>query len=100
MTKKITKATFKKFIRENENRLLIKVNSSFDGMTDGIQYFMGDFREVQKIERHTENTLGIEGLWLVGGGRDYFEEYVDLHVRGFKVINCCGSQTIAIFDGV
>jgi len=97
---KITKATFKKFIRQNEGKLFIKVHSKFDSMTDGIQSMISDFREIEKTEKHLEHNLGILDLWLVGGGHDYFSEFTDGQFKGIRVSNCCGSQTIAIWDGV
>ena len=37
--KKITRATFKAFVRKNSDNLLAKVISDFDGMTDCLEYF-------------------------------------------------------------
>ena len=54
-----------------------------------------------KPERKThqnsiENTLGYEGIWLVGSSRDYFKEYDDGVHQGISFSNCCGSGVVAI----
>lgn len=94
---KTTKATFKSFINKNIDKLLIRVESDFDGMTDGIESF-GDakFVPIKKKELNTEHTLGIEGIWLVGHSSDYFKKYEDDKYIGIHYYNCCGSGTIAI----
>jgi hypothetical protein len=43
-----------------------------------------------------EHTLGINGVWLVGDGRDYFYPYDDDVMTGLRVNNCCGSFILAI----
>jgi len=92
---KITKATFKAFLRKNP-RPFIKVGSSFDPMVDCVMQ-VGDSFEVAKDANYPcENNLGLAGVWLVGGSRDYFTEYADGLLRGIRVSNCCGSFTIAV----
>ena len=91
---KITKATFKAFLRKNP-RPFIKVGYSFDSMTDCVMP-VGDSFEVAKDANYPcENNLGLAGVWLVGGSRDYFTEYADGLLRGIRVSNCCGSFTVA-----
>jgi hypothetical protein len=106
--KKITKATVKSFMRKNEGRLFIKCRSSFDGMTDGIEFnptatyrplvrepvnparpFVGDI---------TGPTLGYgvgSGVWFVGDSRDYFTPINEDGFEGYQVNNSCGSFIVA-----
>ncbi len=104
--KKPTLATLKSFIRKNEANLFIKCSSSFDGMTDCVQNNPNAaYRPIKKLERtgpfvreHTsfDNTLGFNGIWLVGGSRDYIKVVCEEGFTGFEVYNCCGSFTVAI----
>lgn len=93
---KITKATFKSFIRKNEGKLFIKQQSHFDGMTDCIQQLDGGYVPVQKPEYNHEETLGIQGVWLVGGGRDYFTAVEENGFKGICCYNCCGQFILAV----
>jgi hypothetical protein len=92
--KKITRATFKSFIRKNSN-LFINVKSRFDGMIDGCASVNTSFLRAIREENHLENTLGINGLWLVGGN-DRFSHYEDDKFIGIEYYNCCGNGVIAI----
>lgn len=97
--KKPTKATFKSFIRKNRQILQVLVKSSFSGMNDCInETGETEFKQVTNcsIKNSDENTLGISGLWLVGGGRDYFKPYYDDNMIGYEVSNCCGESIVAI----
>lgn len=94
--KKITLATIKSFVRKNENNLLIRVTSTFDGMTDCVQQIENEFEKIKKAEYKYENNLGFNGIWLVGGGRNYFSQLNTKGKIGFHVYNCCGSFDIAI----
>jgi len=96
--KKITKATFKSFIRKNEGKLYIMCKSSFDGYDDCIRHAKNQsFNPVVKKEEFMENTLGIKGLWLIEyGSKNYFYNYEDENYTGIRVSNCCGSQIIAV----
>lgn len=94
--KKITKATFKSFIKKNRDSLLIKVKSGYDGTIDGIHHYSeGKFVPVTG-RADSEHTLGIDGVWLVHGSRDYFSEYNKDGFVGIEVYNCCGSCVVAI----
>tara|TARA_R100001463_G_scaffold74997_1_gene129023 strand:+ start:2270 stop:2554 length:285 start_codon:yes stop_codon:yes gene_type:complete len=90
---KTTKHTFNKIAKQDN--LFIKVKSSFNGMIDGCESYDNDFEAVEKIERNIKNTHGINGAWLVNGGRDYFENYEDDNFKGIYVYNSCGSFVIA-----
>ena len=107
---KITLATFKKFIRENEAKLFINVESDFDGMTDCVQACKGGFKKLEKEDERkeypfkpynmnasgvSENTLGFKGVWLVGSSRDYFSAYEEGVFVGIRVLNSCGSYIVA-----
>lgn len=95
---KLTKTNFKSFIKKNANRLQVKLISRFDGTTDGVESIKdAAFRPAVKTTHNTDNTFGVDdSVWLVGGGRDYFDAYdVDGFV-GIKVSNACGSFVVAV----
>lgn len=96
---KITRTTFKKFIRGNDGKLFINVRSKFDGMTDCVESCNGGFTPVEPSTRDAEYSLGIAGLWLVGSSRDYFTAYEDANFKGIEVYNCCGTQVLAVRKG-
>lgn len=95
---KITKATFKKLVREGIERdnIYIKALSTFDGQIDGTRYLDGGFTKTQKRDDGNEHNLGVVGIWLVGGGRDYFQGYEDDQFAGIEVSNSCGHFIVAI----
>lgn len=95
--KKITKATFKSFIKKNKEKLYIRNRADFDGMVDGLEWKKdAQFRQIENDERFEENTLGVKGIWLVGQSRDYFKHYEDENFIGIQVSNCCGYFEIGI----
>lgn len=94
---KITKTTFKTFIKKNADKLLISYRSSFDGMQDCVTCSDDkSFRPITPTDKFIEHSYGITGLWLVGGGRDYFRMYEAEGLVGIEVSNSCGTQIIAI----
>lgn len=95
---KITKATFKAFIRKNQGKLFIKNLSSFDGMTDCVEFSKNpEFRPTKKSELYCpENTCDISGVWLVDGSGNRFSSYDDEKYVGISCYNCCGSFIIGI----
>ena len=96
MTKKITKATFKSFLKKNEGNIWVKQRSRFDGCCDGIRYAKNpEFVATVKSELTHENECGYKGIWLVGGSRDYFTSYDDGLFQGISVSNCCGCFIVA-----
>jgi hypothetical protein len=96
-TKRITRATFKAFIRKNRAGLMVRVNSTFDSMEDGVRPNGGAaFRPATETDQYSERTLGINGVWLVGHSDDYFRAYDDGAMVGIEYENCCGSGIIAI----
>lgn len=94
--KKTTLATIKSFIRKNEGKLFIDLQSRFDGMTDCCESVCGGFEEVETTNRNTNNTLGVAGAWFVKSSCDYFTPYSDGIYSGFEVYNCCGRFVLAI----
>lgn len=82
-TKKITLATLKRFVEANRGRLLIRC---------------AQFRAAQPTDadRVCKNNLGIAGLWLVLGSRDYFSPHAGDGLVGIRCYNCCGTWTVAI----
>lgn len=94
---KITKATFKSFIKKNAGNLYVKYKSSFDGMIDGCSYDKNpQWVPVVATQSNLSHSFGINGAWLVGGGRDYFSAVKDGEFEGIHVYNCCGSFDIAV----
>ena len=95
--KKITKATYKSFIKNNMDNLFIDVRSSFDGMIDGLNWDKDHgFKKVEVTEDNVDHTMGIRFSWLVGRGGDRFSAYDDGTFQGIAVVNCCGYFTVAI----
>lgn len=97
MTKKITRATFKKFIRDNKGRMLIRVESDFNGMSDCVEYDADAlFSEAEHLPAGSQaNMMGIRGVWLVGSSRDCFYAYEDDSRAGIRVSNACGTFVLA-----
>lgn len=103
MTKKITLATLKKFIRDNENKLLIMELSKFDGQVDSITFCYDPRWEPAYIDKEllerkstVNNTLGINGVWITKGSKNYYYPYQDAFYTGIKVSNCTGSFILAV----
>lgn len=100
MTKKITRATFKSFVNKNRDNLFILNKSDFDGMQDCVSAC--ENRIPRKAEPKpdsgycSENTLGINGIWLVLDSRDWFNPYEDATFKGIEVSNCCGNFIVAV----
>lgn len=100
--KKPTLATVKSFINKNRENLFINVKSSFDGMTDGVESLRGGFAPAKKDKTVSVNsdyynaTQGIEGVWFVGGSRDYVSRYDENGFVGYTVCNSCGAFILAI----
>ena len=124
--KKITKTTFKSFLKKNAGKLLIQINGDFDGMSDCVEYSPANQRKFIPLEKHVmeardytyglehgrtreeieasvlnnKNTLGYRGVWLVNNSRDSFNAYDDGKFQGIEVYNCCGSFIVVIQKGV
>lgn len=95
--KKITKATFKSFLKKNQGNLYVQNKSSFDGMTDCVESCSDQsWGKAQSAEHFHENNLGIQGVWLVGGSRDWFSPFNDGKFTGIDVYNCCGHFIVGV----
>lgn len=108
-TKKLTVATVKAFIRKHrDNGLMIETRSKFDAMQDMVDRCEGglyparratfwdhDTRQDVLVPEDSKNSLGIVGVWFVGG-RDYCTRYETETMQGFEVSNCCGCWRVAI----
>lgn len=93
---KITKTTFKSFIKKNKKNLQVWIQAEFDGTTDCVESIRGSFEPMQDSEKWPEHNLGIKGIWLVNGGRDYFSKFEENGMVGIKYFNCCGRGIVAI----
>lgn len=94
---KITKATLKSFIRNNKDKLYIKVSGSFDGMQDCIDFRKSEFKPVIFTDQQIEYTLGVKGAWILDTrASNSFETFKDENFTGIKVSNCCSYFTVAI----
>jgi hypothetical protein len=81
---KITMATLKSFIKNNDN-LFVQGISSFSGMTDMVERNKTELIPVSK-----ENAIGHSGVYCVGQSRDYFKFKENEKYFGIEVYNCCG----------
>lgn len=98
-TKKITKATFKSFVKKNLGKLYIRKESDFNGMTDGTDFYRdAKFVEVDcsKFNIENDNNFGLRGVWLVGSSNNYFSRVDTAEHFGIHVYNCCGSFDLVI----
>jgi|WetSurMetagenome_2_1015567.scaffolds.fasta_scaffold264270_2 hypothetical protein len=94
--KKITRATFKSFVKKNNEKLFIKIKGKFDSQYDCINERANcDFKKTETTQKYLKNSLGVNGVWLVGGS-DYFTHYEDKGFTGIEVDNCCGNFILAI----
>jgi hypothetical protein len=92
---KITKATFKSFIKKNAGSLFVKVESSFDGMVDCVMSVKDEFSAAKAADQCFENNLGISGVWLVHSAGNWFNAFKNEEYEGISVSNCCGSCIVA-----
>lgn len=99
---KITRATLKSFINKNKSELYINIKRSFDGRVDCVTECDNGFSKIASIvsndyfQRQEKYTMGIQGLWLVGQSRDYFQTYDDGMYQGISISNCCGLSILAV----
>lgn len=102
MSKKITLATVKSFIKKNKDKLFIQHLSSFDGMVDGVR--PSENKEFHKAEVYTPVAgtvgeaaeCGVRGAWFVRQSRDYFNHFSDDKYEGIEVSNSCGNFILAV----
>jgi len=84
-SKKITLATLKAFIK-NSNELFVEEKSNFNGMIDCVESFVN----TKMIHVSKEKAIGHDGVWCVGGSRNYFRFEENDNYFGIEVSNCCG----------
>jgi hypothetical protein len=73
------------------------VLSTFDSMVDGVRPTdQSDFVPVVATAYDQRTTLGIHGIWLVGGSRNWFQAFKSETHEGFTAMNCCGKFTVAV----
>lgn len=97
MTKRITLATVKSFIKKNEGKLFVNPKSHFDGMVDCVMPNENSgFKPAQPSYTPRENNFNMQGVWFVFGGGDSYTPYDDGKFQGFDVYNCCGNFIIAV----
>jgi hypothetical protein len=92
--KRITKATLKSFLKNHQDNIYINETSSFDSFDDMVSSINNGFKKVDFDLNNHKNTLGYEGIWLVG--KDFYKSYDDDKFTGIEYSNCCGSAIIAI----
>ena len=95
-SKRITMATVKSFLRKNNGKVLIRVKSRFDGMTDSVEWNRNQGFALAAPAGFPENTLGLSGAWFVGSSRDRLSPLSEPGLVGFHVYNSCGSFDIAV----
>ncbi len=88
--KKITLATFKKFLKDNEGKVSVSVRQSHNSDTNDKTWFQ------RKSERMIDRSFGIAGIWLVLGGGDSFEAWEGEGFRGIKVNNSCSIFIVGV----
>ena len=94
--KKITLTTFKSFLKQNEGKLLVKIGSRFNGMTDGVDSVKDEFSPAVPTKHNISYQYGYEGIWCVGSSRDRFKYFEEDNLVGIRCFNSCGSFKVAI----
>lgn len=96
MSKRITKATFKSFVKKNIHNLWLEQAYSFDAQIDGIRQCDKSFKRVIIDPNDlSKPNLGVPGIWITDSG-NLFTEYQSESFCGIEVYNCCGCFVIAI----
>jgi len=96
-TKKITAATFKAFVKRNSENLFIRNLSDFDGNSDCIESVEDrSWRKTFITNSSFYEKSGVESVYMVGHGRDYFRLFEDKEFIGIHVFNSCGSCDLTI----
>tara|TARA_R110000822_G_scaffold308177_1_gene435888 strand:+ start:164 stop:529 length:366 start_codon:yes stop_codon:yes gene_type:complete len=99
--KKITLATIKSFIKKNKDNLYIKTESSFNGMTDGVDScYDQSISKATYTDENNKYNLGIPGAWFVGSSRNSFYYSEIGPFKGYEVYNCCGKFYLLTKEGI
>ena len=95
--KKITLATVKSWIKKNHGNIYIQIKNDFCGYNDCV---IANKEPTWELASHNQNvndnTLGINGAWVVKQSRDSLNAYDDNQYQGFYIYNCTGSFYIGI----
>ena len=83
--KKITQATLKSFIKKNISILYVCKRADFDAIQDCVVYDNKGFKPAQLTEEYKKYNLGIQGIWLVDVGRNYFEHFENDDFIGIEI---------------
>lgn len=96
-TKKITLSTLKAFAKRNKNNLFVKETSSFDGMVDCVMPNQKTKWSKTKYDPAKKGyyRTGIDGVYTVGGSRDYIVMFEEDEFIGLRVSNCYGCSYLA-----
>lgn len=96
MAKKITKATFKSFVKKNIANLYSVCFSDFDGMQDCVTETERILKKVTSFDFSNDccNNCGMPNVWLCGSGDDYFSEIEYGGMHGIECYNCCGRWAV------
>lgn len=94
--KKITLSTLKSFAKRNKDELFCKELSSFDGMIDCVSKVEMEWQKTTVNEKTGYYRTGIQGIYTVGGSRDYFTLFENNNYIGIEVYNCCGNSILAV----
>ena len=94
--KKITLATLKSFAKRNSDKLFVRVESSFSGMSDMVESVKDTFKPAKLTDDTGYYKIGVSGIYTVGSSRDYFTIHEDAEFIGIEVYNSCGSSILAV----
>lgn len=95
MEKKITKATFKSFVKKNLKNLYSVCFSDFDGMQDCVTAVEQKLAKVTTFDwSRGYGDCGMPNVWLCGGGDDRFGEIEYKGMKGIQCYNCCGHWAV------
>lgn len=89
VTKKVTRATFKSFLKANAGKIWVSVRDAHNREITDKSWFQ------KATESMPERTFGIQGVWLVGGS-DWFTAWEGEGYKGIKVSNCCYTFIVGV----
>lgn len=96
-TKRITKATFKSFIRKNADRLYVRTSWEFNSIDDGYHSSVdyGFTPAAVRVLNNDPMDLEVVGVKLAHD-RNFFLPFNDKGLVGYAVINFYGKFIVAI----
>lgn len=96
LAKKATIATVKSFVRKNRSALHVLTESQYDSGQDGVRKCSTPVFTPAQDAGNVEHTMGVQGAWIVGGGRDYITPFCKDGFEGYNVYNSCGSFSVGV----